>query len=210
MDDVATVSATRRKGSVSAKLRVVADLPEVAAVRARLAAESAFRRANGLAPGEGYAGRHDFIAQHGVGWLGPIPLPRGLRYLAPKQCFTNAFRLYRRHPTLYQYVEGVVFIPDMPIDFHHAWVVRRRDGRLIDQTLFPTRYRQDQVPWTYLGVPFEWEVINPAYAISELQGGFLDDWRSGFPLLQAPYDPATTPERLWDMYERLTGRKRCP
>jgi len=207
MDDGVTVSATLQNPTVRDRIEGVADLPEVAALRAGLVAESAFRRATGLAPDEGYAGLHDFVAQHGVGWLGPIALPRGLRYRTPKQCFANAFRLYRRDPDKYQYVEGVVLPADLPIPIHHAWVIRRADGLLIDQTLRP---ESRSIPWAYLGIPFEWDVLNPAYAISEQQGGFLDDWRHGYPLLRAAYDPATTPGRLWDLYERLTGRERCP
>jgi hypothetical protein len=72
------------------------------------------------------------VGRPGVSGHLPWPLTR----MPSKMCFKNAFDLAMHHQhegkALY-YVEGFACIPDIPLEFHHAWV-ETEDRRVIDPT----------------------------------------------------------------------------
>ena len=184
-NDTRPSRASSRNPRVSARIEGVPEPTEVAALRAHMADQARLRRDAGKLIGV-YAGIPDFVARHGLGWVGPAELPSNLRYRAPKQCFANSFDLVRRAPHRYQYVEGVVWAPTLPMALHHAWAIRRSDNRLIDLTLHP-RFHGDG-PWVYLGVPFPWELVYAASTRAKTRGAILDDWRNGYPLFEKVYE----------------------
>ena len=75
---------------------------------------------------------HDFVLAHGEIWLGQ-KLPGKYRLRPIKQCFRNTWDLVRRSKAL-TYVEGFVISRELPMPFHHAWAVNRKN-EVIDTTL---------------------------------------------------------------------------
>jgi hypothetical protein len=88
--------------------------------------------------------------------MGPaIPLPPGKRMMAMKRCYDNTGRVLVRgevDEAEWFYTEGVVAVPDLPIDIDHAWLSNRQ-GQVLDFTLRGAESAH------YFGIPFIPEAV---------------------------------------------------
>lgn len=95
------------------------------------------------------------------------PLPTGIPKMQPRYCFGNAADLVKRRRNL-RYCEGFAARPDLPIAFHHAWVVDAGDG-IIDPTL------DDPLEYEYIGVPYTREQYRTSRGKRRTPALFLRD-----------------------------------
>lgn len=84
--------------------------------------------------GSPYQGPKTFVKLEGTFMRVPDePPPIKLRTM--KECFKNSTDFVMEHSKRYEYCEGYVFLPNLPIPIHHAWVWDNEKGHVIDPTL---------------------------------------------------------------------------
>jgi len=95
----------------------------------------------------------------------------------PKQCFDNAYRLARRWPKRYRYVEGIAcgIIP-----MHHAWVLNAA-GEVVD----PTWSLYSRLGTEYFGVIIPLDIAKQVRNRKCLS--IIDNWSSRWPLFREPW-----------------------
>lgn len=87
-----------------------------------------------------YGGMEAFVLAKGQEFDVPDS-PPAITLMTPKECFSNAVKFMDKDGSLYadtskyQYAEGFVMSPRLPFPVHHAWVVNRETGLVIDPTL---------------------------------------------------------------------------
>lgn len=120
----------------------------------------------------GYHCLEEFVLKHGTSFT-PHPLPAGMPFGEPRNCFGNSANLAMMDPRL-TYCEGYA-IGVLPV--HHAWVVNRK-REVIDVT-----WRSGGVE--YYGIP-----IRTAYLVRRLRlqerYGLIDVWEERWPMLKDP------------------------
>lgn len=88
----------------------------------------------GNASGVPYQGPKSFVKLEGR--FMPVPdSPPPIKLRTMKECFKNSTDFVMEHSERYDYCEGYVFLPNLPIPIHHAWVWDNKTGTLIDPTL---------------------------------------------------------------------------
>jgi hypothetical protein len=123
-----------------------------------------------------YLGPADFVLREGQ-FFSPLPLPRGMGYQAPSQCYLNSF-ITAMEESL-RYVEGYALSASQDLPVLHAWNLDA-EGLVLDRTWNPPGR-------VYIGVVFPIELIprgrrGKLYAV-------IDDWEHGFPILRKPLNP---------------------
>ena len=127
-----------------------------------------------------YSCAPDFLLKHGRFWdVAPDQAPGHVVGPEFKACFDNAYRLARRYPKRYCYVEGYAYNTILPLE--HAWVVDSK-GRVLD----PTWDEFSTIGQAYFGVVIPLDVITLARVRSSATALF--NWTDGFPLLRKPWE----------------------
>lgn len=149
--------------------------------------------------GGGGGGWHEWLLEHGQEFEStPITmtpylarLKKDRRRYKARQCFRNAQTLasWDDRGEL-RYVEGVIYIGDMPIPITHAWNVTK-DGAIVDMTIRHENGTKiggavmGDVPegYAYFGVVIDYEDMSKMMLAHGLHASVLDDWLCGFPLI---------------------------
>lgn len=112
------------------------------------------QQGNAQQHGVRYGGMEAFVLAKGQEFDVPDS-PPAIALMTPKECFANAVKFMDKDGSLYadtskyQYAEGFVISPRLPFPIHHAWIVNRETGLVIDPTL------GWQPKARYFGVAFE-------------------------------------------------------
>lgn len=117
-----------------------------------------------------------------------------LRY--PKHCYQNAYTVAKRNPERFAYVEGTMFTPGLPIPVEHAWVVDKKDGRVIDPTLGYIKNGR------YFGVEYNVSDVT-AHRVKEQVAAMHYDGRGRY---IAPHQNAPVQNTPGGLLDRFTGR----
>ena len=132
-----------------------------------------------LPAGYVYRSVGEFLLKHGTDFSPATDqTPGHLVDIAMKGCFDNAYRLARRRPSKFRYVEGYAlnYIP-----LEHAWVVNEH-GEVLD----PTWDEHSTIGSAYCGVVIPLKrmvkVRRNRHCITA-----LFNWEKGFPLLRERY-----------------------
>lgn len=123
-----------------------------------------------------YFGMEYFLLQHGQEYK-YAPLPEDVEQGAPKQCFSNAYKLARKRKWLY--VEGIA---TSVIPLQHAWVINPAEPNVVIDPTWDNHYVADSlkgITRIYIGVPFNLKVVGKAL---KCEVSMLDDWKNDFPL----------------------------
>jgi hypothetical protein len=97
----------------------------------------------------------------------------------PRCCFDNAYRLARRHPNQFRYVEGLA-LGVIPV--HHAWCLNPND-EVVDPTW--AHRACGSVGTEYFGVVIPLSIARQIR--SKTNNSILDNWQRGFPLMREPW-----------------------
>jgi hypothetical protein len=125
-----------------------------------------------------YGNRDAFIKANGQNW--PVAAKQdvpGPFHVWPKACFDNAYRLARRWPSRYRYVEGLAY---GVIPTHHAWVINR-DGEVLD----PTWQAFSRLGAEYFGVVIPLAIAKQVRHKQCLS--IIDNWHRRWPLYREPW-----------------------
>ena len=95
-----------------------------------------------------------------------------------KQCFDNAYRVARRWPSKFRYVEGMA-LGVIPV--HHAWVINEAD-EVLDPTWYQNRI---ELGSEYFGVIIPLEIVKQVRHRECLS--VIDNWKRDWPLYREPW-----------------------
>lgn len=133
-----------------------------------------YRYTASLGPNLIYRYGWDFILQHGKSYK-IVPIPKGVKQGARKQCFGNAIVLAVFNG--WKYIEGYAMTSQVSIPIQHAWN-ETPSGELVDNTWMNQGA-------AYLGVEFSVERADDATWNGD--GSILNDYRRRYPLFQKPW-----------------------
>jgi len=125
-----------------------------------------------------YGSMDEFVKANGRLW--PVAVNQdvaGAVAIYPQACFDNAFRLARRWPSRFRYVEGVAL---GVIPTHHAWCLNV-EGEVVD----PTWFRHSTVGSEYFGV--EIPLVIAKQIRHRKNHSIIQNWEKGFPLFREPW-----------------------
>ena len=117
----------------------------------------------------------DFVLRNGRSFK-VAPLPEDVARSKLRECFLNASVLALAFPDDYIYVEGYAMPSNIPFPVHHAWVVDKHTGAVVDNTWNP-------VGTAYYGVEFSTEFLRKRLVVQKTYG-LIDDWPNKWPLLR--------------------------
>jgi hypothetical protein len=93
---------------------------------------------------------------------------------APKECFMNATKLMMDDPSKYEYTEGYMVSARVPFPVHHAWVVDKATGEVVDPTL-------GWVPGAgYFGIRISTKDVYKSMSETKYYGVLTDGRNGGF------------------------------
>ena len=123
----------------------------------------------------GFYNLHHFLLERGQDFEF-TPLPEGVPYETPQQCFANSYHCVEDDPERFVYCEGVghaFLVTD------HAWVWDREYKRVLDLTW---RHDWEHPPLAYMGIPLKWEYAERINRERQFYG-VLDNWQDKWPIL---------------------------
>lgn len=123
----------------------------------------------------------NFVLKYGRPYAAQ-PLPKNVRPMKPKECFSNAQRLVFRKTSLV-YVEGYALRPGL-FPIHHGWAVDS-EGNVVDPT-----WREPET-CRYFGVPFKRRYCAERMVTLGWIGSLLDCHQDRFALVREEIDVKT-------------------
>lgn len=133
----------------------------------------------------------------------PSAKPTGVEWGEQSHCYNNAYDLMASKPGKYVYTEGYVLPKDADVPIMHAWVVDRKTGAVVDNTL-RTPGRE------YRGISFRPWFVKQQRESNGAAGILPNMWRQDFTLLQAGFPENAVADgaiaKSWDASKHPRGQ----